>query len=55
MAISSPGVVRPDGYVTGMAAVEFILETNYAKLIESKINKKVVIDNDANCSLISEL
>lgn len=55
ISFSAPGVIDDNGYVSGITAIRYLEEKNYSKVLAKLINKPVTIDNDANCSLLSEL
>lgn len=56
VGFSSPGSVNPEtGEVGGISALEYIHTYNFAKHIKNKFNIPVAIENDANCSALSEM
>lgn len=56
IGISSPGSVNPlTGQVKGLSAVEYISEYNFAYHLRKKYDLFVAIENDANCSALSEI
>lgn len=56
IGISSPGTVDSNtGHVGGISALEYIHTYNFAYHLQDKFNIPVAIENDANCSALSEM
>ncbi|NQX83507.1 MAG: ROK family protein [Mycoplasmataceae bacterium] len=54
ISISLPGVIEENGKSVGASAIEYIYGNNLKKDLEKITGKRVVIENDANCSILSE-
>ncbi len=55
IAIACPGAIDDNGKSIGISAIPCIYDQNIKEDLEKYTGKKVAIENDANCSLISEL
>ncbi|GLO64588.1 sugar kinase [Oceanobacillus sp. E9] len=54
IAISAPGAVSHSGVIHGTSAIPYIHGPNIKKLMQQSTDKKVSIENDANCAALAE-
>ncbi len=55
ISVGMPGAIDDEGVSIGISAIPCIYQNNVKKDLEEYSNKRVEIENDANCSVISEL
>ncbi|HLR60675.1 MAG TPA: ROK family protein [Pseudogracilibacillus sp.] len=55
LAISSPGSVSKQGIIYGASAIPYIHGPNLKEALEERTQKRVEIENDANCAALAEI